>query len=103
MPDITTAYRSDASGTEEDALTVRESGLCPGADAAVVIATRQTRAADVPGERARDVPPHAGSPFAVWRGRVPTRHTRKWDGLHTRHLLESTHTNTNKRRARREK
>ena len=22
---------------------------------------------------------------------VPTRHTHKWDGLHTRHLLESTH------------
>ena len=27
---------------------------------------------------------------------VPTRHTHKWDGLHTRHLLESTHTNTHK-------
>ena len=25
-------------------------------------------------------------------GGVPTRHTHKWDGLHTRHLLESTHT-----------
>ena len=24
------------------------------------------------------------------------RHTHKWDGLHTRHLLESTHTNTHK-------
>jgi hypothetical protein len=24
-----------------------------------------------------------------------TRHTHKWDGLHARHLLESTHTNTN--------
>ena len=29
-------------------------------------------------------------------GGVPTRHTHKWDGLHTRHLLESTHTNTHK-------
>ena len=27
---------------------------------------------------------------------VPTRYTHKWDGLHTRHLLESTHTNTHK-------
>ena len=27
---------------------------------------------------------------------MPTRHTHKWDGLHTRHLLESTHTNTHK-------
>ena len=26
-------------------------------------------------------------------GGVPTRHTHKLDGLHTRHLLESTHTN----------
>ena len=26
--------------------------------------------------------------------RVPRRHTHTWDGLHTRHLLESTHTNT---------
>ena len=25
---------------------------------------------------------------------VPTRHTHKWDGLNTRHLLESTHTQT---------
>ena len=33
-------------------------------------------------------------------GGVPTRHTHRWDGLHTRHLLESTHTNTNKRTAR---
>ena len=24
-------------------------------------------------------------------GGVPTRHTHKWDGLHTRHLLESTY------------
>ena len=29
-------------------------------------------------------------------GGVPTRHPPKWDGLHTRHLLESTHTNTHK-------
>ena len=29
-------------------------------------------------------------------GGVPTRHTHNWDGLHTRHLLESTHTNTHK-------
>ena len=34
-------------------------------------------------------------------GWLPTRHTHKWDGLHTRHLLESTehtqtHTNTHK-------
>ena len=29
-------------------------------------------------------------------GGVPTRHTHKSDGLHTRHLLESTHTNTHK-------
>ena len=29
-------------------------------------------------------------------GGVPTRHTHKWDGLNTRHLLESTHTNTHK-------
>ena len=29
-------------------------------------------------------------------GGVPTRHTRKWDGLHTRRLLESTRTNTHK-------
>ena len=29
-------------------------------------------------------------------GGVPTRHTHKWDDLHTRHLLESTHTNTHK-------
>ena len=27
---------------------------------------------------------------------VPTRYTHKWDGLHTRHLFESTHTNTHK-------
>ena len=27
---------------------------------------------------------------------MPTRHTHKWDGLHRRHLLESTHTHTNK-------
>ena len=31
-------------------------------------------------------------------GGVPTRHTHKWDGLHTRHLLESTHTNTQKQK-----
>jgi hypothetical protein len=39
-------------------------------------------------------------------GGVPTRHTHKWDGLHTRHLLESTHTthtNTNKHTARPDK
>ena len=27
-------------------------------------------------------------------GGVPTRHTHTMDGLHTRHLLESTHANT---------
>ena len=36
-------------------------------------------------------------------GGVPTRHTHRSDGLHTRHLLESTHTNTNKRTARPDK
>jgi len=30
------------------------------------------------------------------RGAHTRRHTHKWDGLHTRHLLASTHTNTHK-------
>jgi len=38
---------------------------------------------------------------------VPTRHTHKWDGLHTRHLLErvhtQTHTSTNKHTTRPDK
>jgi len=36
--------------------------------------------------------------YLKWTRRrgVPTRHTHKWDGLHTRHLLQSTHTNTHK-------
>ena len=49
-------------------------------------------------------PPKVGSlsPYLLWpylylrAGGVPTRHTHTWDGLHTRHLLESTHTNTHK-------
>ena len=39
--------------------------------------------------------PHDLYIYAPRRG-AHTRHTHKWDGLHTRHLLESTHTNTHK-------
>merc|ERR1712194_272895 len=45
---------------------------------------------DAPGERS------IYSYLYLRAGGVPTRHTHKWDGLHTRHLLESTHTNTHK-------
>ena len=41
-----------------------------------------------------DVAGTAGLYLYLRAGGVPTRHTHKWDGLHTRHLLESTHTNT---------
>ena len=34
--------------------------------------------------------------YVLRGGGVPTRDKRKWDGLHTRHLLESTHINTHK-------